>query len=375
MVQLSPDDLKIVQYTDELIEDMPFFIRDFRFEKSKNRTSFRTVYQYLHRYKVFFEWLLEEGVVVAASQKEITLEHLAKLRKRDIEYFIDFISHEDISTKNEEKKRQREVRSVSHMVSALKSLFHFLAVTSDDDEGRTYLPENIMNKVKIPAYKETTANRAAEISSQILDSNSLFTFIDYLSDESLYYAKLKVPQAKSLFKRDKERDIAIISLLLSTGMRVGELARITMEDINYNKQTIKITRKGNKKDTIYIMNSAFAHLLNYIKIRNQRYSQAENCPYLFVTYRRPAQAIRIRTIQMFVEKYTAAYFEKGVYPHKLRHSFSVAFIKNGGEMTILRDLLGHTDITTTSLYVNMSDNEKINALNGLEKILQRTVNK
>ena len=87
-------------------------------------------------------------------------------------------------------------------------------------------------------------------------------------------------------------------------------------------------------------------------------------PWLYFT-------IRIRTIQMLVEKYTSAYFEKGVYPHKLRHSFAVAFIKNGGEMTILRDLLGHSDITTTSLYVNMSNSEKIDALNSLERILQR----
>lgn len=371
MVQISPDDLKIIQYTDELIAEMPPFIRDFRIDKSKQGTSFRTIHQYLHRYKVFFNWLLQEGIIVAASPKDITLPHLAALRKRDIEYFIDFVSNEDISTENENEKRIREMRSVSHMVSALKSLFHFLAVTSEDDDGRTYLAENIMNKVKIPVYKETSANRAAELSTQILDSNSLFSFIEYLSDDTRYFATLKVPQAKSLFKRDKERDIAIISLLLSTGMRVGELVRITMEDINYNEQTVKVTRKGNNKDTIYIMNSAFQHLLDYIKLRNQRYPQAENCPYLFVTFRRPAQPIRIRTIQKFVEKYTEAYFEKGVYPHKLRHSFSVAFIKNGGEMTILRDLLGHKDITTTSLYVNMNNREKIEALNSLERILQR----
>lgn len=368
MAQLSPDDLKIIQYTETMLKEMPFYIRDFKIEKIKQGTSIRTVHQYLHRYKVFFNWLLAEGIVTAPSIKEISLEQLALLRKKDIEYFIDFISNENISTNDEE--RIREMRSVSHMVSALKSLFHFLAVTSDDDEGRTYLRENVMNKVKIPVYKETSANRAAELSTQILDSDSLFSFIEYLAEDAGYFATLTVPQAKSLFKRDKERDIAIISLLLATGMRVGELARITMEDINYSKQTIKITRKGNKKDTVYVMNSAFQHLLTYIKIRNERYPKAENCPYLFVTYRNPAQPIRIRTIQTFVEKYTGAYYKKAIFPHKLRHSFSVAFIKNGGELTILRDLLGHTDITTTSLYVNMSSSEKIDALNSLERVLR-----
>lgn len=371
MVQLSPDDMKILQYIDELMEGMPFYIHDFRIDKTKHGTSNQTIHKYLIQYKAFFNWLIKKKKTTAVVAKDISLEELSVLRKRDIEYFIDFVANEDISNENDKQKRIRQLRSVSHMVSALKSLFHYLAVTSeDDDTGRSYLADNVMNKVKIPTYKETSANRAAELSTQILDSQSLFSFIDYLIEPEGYFASLRVSQAKGLFKRDKERDIAIISLLLSTGMRVGELARISMDDINYSKQTIQITRKGNKKDTIYVMTSAFQHLLTYINVRNKRYPQAQNCSFLFVTYRRPAQAIRIRTIQQFVEKYTGSYFEKGVLPHKLRHSFSVAFIKNGGEMTILRDLLGHTDITTTSLYVNMSNNEKIEALNSLEKVLR-----
>lgn len=72
MVQISPDDLKIIQYTDELIAEMPSFVRDFRIDKSKQGTSFRTIHQYLHRYKVFFNWLLQEGIIVAASPKVYT---------------------------------------------------------------------------------------------------------------------------------------------------------------------------------------------------------------------------------------------------------------------------------------------------------------
>ncbi|MBQ0139512.1 MAG: tyrosine recombinase XerS [Kurthia sp.] len=369
MATLSPDDLKILEYTDNLAKELPFYIRDFRIEKTKEQLSFRSIHQYLYRYKIFFEWLQGEGIVEVPNIKQITLEQLAALRKKDIEYFIEHVSHEDISTKNENSSRVREMRSVSLMVSALKSLFHFLAVTSDDENGNTYLSENIMSKVKIPVYKETSANRAAEIATQILDSERLFDFIDYLANEDGYFATLTIPQSISLFKRDRERDIAIISILLATGMRVGELARITMADINYSQQTVKVIRKGNKKDTIYIMDSAFNHLLAYIAIRNTRYPQAEVCPFLFVTYRHPARAISIRTIQMFVEKYTESYFPNGVYPHKLRHSFSVAFIKNGGEMTILRDLLGHSSIETTSLYVNMANSDKVYALNALESYL------
>lgn len=373
MTNLSPDDLKILEYSDKLTRELPFYIRDFRNKKTKKKISFRTIHQYLYRYKIFFEWLLKEGIVEASGIKEITLEHLSKIRKEDIEYFIEHVSKVDISKEYETSGGLREMRSPSLMVSALKSLFHFLAVTSDDyDDGKTYLSENVIAKVKLPVYKETSANRTTEISTQILASNKLLDFIDYLADDGPdgYFAKLKVPLQFSLFKRDCERDIAIIAILLSTGMRVDELVRITMSDINYSAQTVKIMRKGNKKDTVYIIDSAFNRLLKYISIRNTRYPQAEICPSLFVTFGKPARAISIRTIQMFVEKYMESYFPISVNPNELWHSFSEAFIKNGGEMTRLRNFLGHTDIKTTPLYIKMANSDKVHALNAFEAYIR-----
>lgn len=365
MATLSPDDIKIKEYTVKLLQQLPFYIHDYKRDKEKNGTSFRTLYQYMIRYKYFFEWLIADSVVDAPTIKEVTLIHLENLRKRDIEYFLDHLKEEDIANKHEQSaeiKRNREVRSVALMISTLKSLFHYLYKMSDDDNGNTYIQQNVMDKIHIPLKRETSGSRAAEISTKIIKGDQMRDFVEWIANENGYLTTLTTKQSIGPFLRDRERDTLILALLLASGIRVGELARIELSDINFAEQTIRIIRKGAKKDIIYVMDYAFEQLLTYIKIRNTRYRNAENCPFLFVSAHKQARALGIRAIQYMVEKYTGSYFQTGVYPHKLRHSFAVAYIKGGGDITILRDLLGHSNLETTSLYVNMANSDKVDSL-------------
>ncbi|MBQ0140256.1 MAG: tyrosine recombinase XerS [Kurthia sp.] len=365
MATLSPDDLKIKEYTTNLLKQLPRYIHDYKREKEKNGTSFRTLYQYMIRYKYFFEWLIADTVLDAPTIQDITLKQLENLRKQDIEYFLDHLKEENIATKNEQDadiQRNREVRSVALMISTLKSLFHYLYKVSEDDNGNTYIQKNVMDKIHIPIKRETSGNRAAEISTKIIKGDQMREFVEWIANENGYLETLTTQQSISPFKRDRERDTLILALLLASGIRVGELARIEISDINFGEQTIKIIRKGSKKDVIYVMDYAFEYLLKYIKIRNTCYRLAENCPFLFVSAHKKARPLGIRAIQYLVEKYTGAYFQTGVYPHKLRHSFAVAYIKSGGDISVLRDLLGHSNIETTSLYVNMANSDKVDSL-------------
>lgn len=388
---LSPDDKRVLKSIDDILQDMPYYVDDFRAAKQRHGTSYQTINQYLYRIRIFFAWMVKVGKVSGIDKsiytktdnymnlpfKEITLADIEGLSKRDIERFIDEISQENIAPKSangtQKQVKLRDSKSIALMISTLKTFFHFLAVLSEDDDRKTYINHNVMVKIQIPMAKETSANRAAAISAEIIDGAQFWDFIKFIdggseTDRSYVNGLLK-PQQKTTFKRDKERDIAMIAILLATGIRVGELARIRLENINFAKQTISITRKGNKKDVVYVMDYAFERLMDYIKVRNFRYPQAEQSPFLFLTYRSPARPITIRAIQAIIEKYTSSYFTNGIYPHKLRHSFSVAFVKNGGDLSILRDLLGHTDIKTTSLYVNMANSDKVHALDALNRYL------
>lgn len=369
---LTPDDLLIQRSNKKLLSILPDYVKDFVYEKETNGSATaRSINSYLFRITNFFEWLLNTGVVEVENIASIPLSALNDLRKHDVNYYVEHLKKEQILVKpatDTQAKKQRELTSVAASISALKSLFVFLHLKSEDENGQTYLSRNVMERIAIPIQKQTSNNRAAEISSHILPSKDIHKFIRYI-DMPEGYAQLYEHEPNklkyNLFMRDKERDVAIVALMLGTGIRVGELTRIELKDINFMNQTIKLLRKGNKKDTIYVMDFAFDYLKRYINVRNDRYPHAVTCPFLFVSYRNPASPLTRRAVQYLVFKYTDSFLEKGVYPHKLRHSFAVAFKKNGGDVTVLRDLLGHSDISTTSLYLNMENSYKEDILKEL----------
>ncbi|WP_361920399.1 tyrosine-type recombinase/integrase [Streptomyces sp. NPDC046876] len=111
------------------------------------------------------------------------------------------------------------------------------------------------------------------------------------------------------------------------------------------------------------MDQAIHHLRDYLEIREARYTGSKEVPFLFVTlYGGSARPLSRRAIENLVTKYTAAFAQgEGMSPHKLRHSFAADFIRNGGNIVLLRDQLGHSNIETTSLYTNLSnkDNEQV----------------
>ena len=141
------------------------------------------------------------------------------------------------------------------------------------------------------------------------------------------------------------------------------MARILVKKVNIKKQLIDIKRKGAKEDTVRVMDQAIHHLKDYIEIREVRYTGSKEVPFLFVTlYGGTVRPLSRRAIENLVSKYTAAFAQvEGMSRHKLRHSFAADFIRNGGNIVLLRDQLGHSNIETTSLYTNLSstDNEKV----------------
>lgn len=373
MAILSPDDLKTLRAIDKLLNELPSYIRAYTLYLERKEVSNNSVVSYLYRYKIFFNWLCRENISAAPSIKKVPLSDLDALTVGVLNSFIDYLKNDNLDKHlNDEdaptSTRTREKTSIALTISALKSLFIFLAKKSEiAGTQNTFISHNVMEKIDIPIKRETSHRRAEQISTQIIQGDEMSMFLNFIASDEGYYDTLDGKQKKNTFKRDQLRDLAILSLFLATGIRVGELARIQMKEINFARQTINIIRKGDKPDTVYVMPTAFKHLTDYINIRNTRYPNSVRCPFLFVSYRKPVKPLGIRAIQYLVEKYTAAHFDQGIYPHKLRHSFAVDFVKNGGDMTALRDLLGHNHLETTSLYVNMASSEKVDALQALDK--------
>lgn len=119
-----------------------------------------------------------------------------------------------------------------------------MAQNTENEYGEIYISRNVMEKIEL--HKE----KADDVANMIFNEKDDVAFLQFLAN--VYGEMLKdiSPRKYSFFQRDKERDIAIISLILGTGLRVSEVASLTISSINFRQGKIKVTRKGNKKSSI-----------------------------------------------------------------------------------------------------------------------------
>ncbi|WP_078557216.1 tyrosine recombinase XerS [Bacillus alkalicellulosilyticus] len=340
------------------MKEFPDYVMEYIQAQKRKSRSPSTLLGYLHDFKKFFEYLLREGLTDAEMIKDVPFSTLEHLRKSELEYYIDYLREDDIEVrKNVFKKRSKA--AINRNISALTSLFNYLTTETENEEGECYFYRNVMSKIPLETSKTETSNsRSTKISKKILHDQSITGLIEFVRNE---YEKQVDKIQKERFLKNKERDIAILSLFLGTGLRVSELASLTLDAIDYNEEQIDVVRKGEKEDTIQILAEALIDLKDYLEVRNSKYKATDSDYYVFVTnYNGTVKPISVRAIQNLVQRYTKAYNkgQRHLSPHKLRHSFAGEYLKNsGGNMILLRDQLGHNSIETTSLYTNLDRKE------------------
>lgn len=140
------------------------------------------------------------------------------------------------------------------------------------------------------------------------------------------------------------RDLALIDLLDSTGMRVGELVQLNISDIDFNEKEIVVLGKGNKERIVYFDARTKIHLADYIKSRED-----ENAA-LFVSLKAPYNRITIGGIESRLRKMGNKLKIKKVHPHKFRRTLATRAIDKGMPIEQLQRLLGHQRIDTTLQY-------------------------
>ena len=182
-------------------------------------------------------------------------------------------------------------------------------------------------------------------------------WIKFLSSE---YENTLSNRARSSFVFNKERDIAIIALLLGSGIRVSELVRLNLKDLNLRERSILVIRKGNKKDAPLIADWAMPYINAYLNIRNQRYEPEKSEQALFLTkYAGKAKRIASNTVERFVSKYSEAFPDGNrTTPHKLRHSLGTELYDESKDVMVVATQLGHTGISATDQYIQQSEIDK-----------------
>ena len=141
-----------------------------------------------------------------------------------------------------------------------------------------------------------------------------------------------------------QRDLAIIDLLASSGMRVGEMVTLNREDINFNERECVVFGKGNKERLVYFDARTKIHLQNYLD------SRSDTNPALFVTRRSPFERLNIGGVEVMLRTLGKRLNLNKVHPHKFRRTLATTAIDKGMPIEQVQQLLGHQKIDTTMHY-------------------------
>jgi integrase/recombinase XerC len=149
------------------------------------------------------------------------------------------------------------------------------------------------------------------------------------------------------------RDVAMVEMLYASGARVAELCGLDLNDIDYDRQTIRVLGKGNKERTIPVGNPAIRALNTWLKDGRDslRNSQSENAVFLGARGKRIDQ----RTVRTVV--YNALQAIEGIErmgPHALRHSAATHLLEGGADLRTVQEILGHASLATTQIYTHVS---------------------
>tara|TARA_B000000477_G_C6092950_1_gene228529 strand:+ start:259 stop:1161 length:903 start_codon:yes stop_codon:yes gene_type:complete len=149
------------------------------------------------------------------------------------------------------------------------------------------------------------------------------------------------------------RDKSILEILYSTGVRISELAKIKLIDINFTKKIIKVIGKGSKERYVILGNQAFKALNNYIFIRSKlKFSSSK---YLYPQIKKSSTTyISDKTLFNIVKKYLKLIsVNEKLSPHSIRHSFATHLLENGADLISVKDMLGHEDLISTQIYTHV----------------------
>ena len=340
---------------------MPWFVLEYYQSKLSVPYSFTTLYEYLKEYKRFFDWLIDSGISDADDIASIDIKTLENLTKKDMESFVLYL-RERPSLNTYSKKQGVSQTTINRTLSALSSLYKYLTEEVEGPDGEPYLYRNVMKKVSTKKKKETLAARAENIKQKLFLGDETMEFLDYVENE--YEVKLS-NRAKSSFYKNKERDLAIIALLLASGVRLSEAVNLDLKDINLKMMVIDVTRKGGKRDSVNVASFAKPYLETYLSIRDKRYKAEKQDVALFLTeYRGVPNRIDASSIEKMVAKYSQD-FKIRVTPHKLRHTLATRLYDATKSQVLVSHQLGHASTQVTDLYTHIVNDEQKNALDNL----------
>ena len=163
--------------------------------------------------------------------------------------------------------------------------------------------------------------------------------------------------------KTKVRDVAILTLLLGTGIRVSECVGLDIKDVDFDNDGIKVRRKGGYEAIVYFGEEVREALLRYMDEREHMIPSQGHEDALFLSMQN--RRIAVRSVENLVKKYASRVTTlKKITPHKLRSTYGTTLYQETGDIYLVASVLGHKDVNTTRKhYANMDEERRRKAAN------------
>lgn len=321
----------------EMLKELPPIVSDFIFS-IEDQYSPMTRLGYLYDLRLFFNYLTSEIPRFADCRiPEISVDTLRQITLADLERYPNYLTlyyknNSDEPIENAEAGKMRKLCS-------LRSFYNYLF-------EHKYVPGNIAALVPLPKLrpKEIIRLEPDEV-ARLLDAAE--------SGEGLGQRQ------KTYTAHTRTRDVAILTLLLGTGIRVSECVGLNIDDLNFEENSMFVTRKGGKEMILYYSDEVADALKAYLAERKNIEVLPGHEGALFLSLQR--RRITQRAIENLVKKYAAiaAPLKRKISPHKLRSTYGTTLYNETGDIYLVADVLGHADVNTTRKhYAAMSDNRR-----------------
>lgn len=306
----------------DVLDTLPKFCKSF-FRGIQDSTSARTRLAYAYDLRVFFEFMHNNNSVCSKQDiVDFPLSILDDISREDIEEYMDYIS----LYSKDGKEITNDERGKKRKLSALKSFYNYYFCAE-------LIQTNPAALVALPKIHEKEIIR--------LDADEVAILLDNVEDGDKLTKK-----SQQYHDKTKVRDLALMTLLLGTGIRVSECVGLDLNDVDFKNNGIKIRRKGGYESIVYFGDEVEDVLLDYFNERKRMIPQEGHEEALFLSMQN--RRISVRAVENLVKKYAQTVTTlKKITPHKLRSTYGTSLYKETGDIYLVADVLGHKDVNTT----------------------------
>lgn len=335
-------DIENIQKLRTMLKELPPFCTEY-FRGIEPRTSTRTRIAYAYDLSVFFDFLKKENPVFSKMDRmDFRLEHLDQLTVTDLEEYMEYLKYRFNENNKEVINKER---GIMRKISSLKSFYNYFFRVEK-------IKTNPAALVRLPKLHDKEIIR--------LDIDEVAMLLDEVEQgESL------TDRQKAYHDRTKVRDLALFTLLLGTGIRVSECVGLDIQDVDFKNGGIHIHRKGGKEVTVYFGAEVEDALNDYLAERQRIDPEPGSENALFLSMQR--KRMNVRSVENLVKKYAKIVTPlKKITPHKLRSTYGTNLYRETGDIYLVADVLGHSDVNTTKKhYAALEDERRRSARNAV----------